>query len=413
MASLGERLKRSWNAFMNRAPTEVVYRDIGYGSSIRPDRFRLTRGNERSIVTAVYNRMALDTSSVKFVHVKNDEYGQFKSIVKSKLNNCLTIGANIDQVPLAFFVDVCMSMFDEGTVAIVPMHTTVDPNKTDGYDIWDMRTGKIVEWYPQHVKIQAYSEEAGKKIEGIKPKSQVAIIENPYYSVMNEPNSTLQRLIRTLNSIDRINDQQSSGKLDLIIQTPGSIKSQKLHERAENRRKEIEAQLIGSKYGIAYADGTEKIIQLNRPIENNLWEQASDLTTQLFNQLGLTQAILDGTADEKTMANYYSRTIDPILDVITKEMTRKFLSPTAITQGQAINYFRNALKLVSATDLAEASDKFSRNAILSSNEIRSEMGYYPVDDERANELSNKNMPQEDREPNPVTNPETNQNDTNE
>lgn len=414
MPTLRERFKASWNAFMNRAPTqEVVYRDIGYGSTIRPDRFRLTRGNERSIVTALYNKIALDVASIKIEHVRTDEWGNFREIIKSKLNNCLTLEANIDQVAPAFFQDVCISMFDEGVVAILPTHTTKDPNLTDSYDIWDMRTAKIVEWFPQHVKLLAYNEETGKKEERIFPKSYVAIVENPLYAVMNEPNSTLQRLIRTLNSIDKLNDDISSEKLNLIIQTPGSIKSPTLHKRAENRLKEIEAQLSGSKHGIAYADGTEKIIQLNRPIENNLWEQATDLTTQLFNQLGLTQAIIDGSADQNMMTNYYTRTIDPILDVLTKEMKRKFLSATARTQGQDIKYFRNSLKLVSASDLGELSDKLGRNAILSSNEIRAEMGYYPVDDPKADELSNKNMPQQEEGSVPTTNPEEIQNDTKE
>lgn len=412
MPTLRERLKASWNAFMNRAPTEIEYREIGYGSTIRPDRFRLTRGNERSIVTALYNKIALDVASIKIEHVRTDDWGNFKEIIKSRLNNCLTLEANIDQVAPAFFQDVCISMFDEGVVAIWPTHTTKNPYQTDSYDIWDMRTAKILEWYPYHVKLLAYCEEEGKKREKIVPKSHVAIIENPLYAVMNEPNSTLQRLIRTLVHIDKLNDQQSSGRLDLIIQTPGSIKSPTLHKRAENRRRELEEQLVDSKYGIAYADGTEKIIQLNRPIENNLWQQATDLTTQLFNQLGLTQSIIDGSADQNMMTNYYTRTIDPILDVITKEMKRKFLSPTARTQGQDIKYFRDGLKLVSATELGELADKLGRNAILSSNEIRAEMGYYPVDDPKADELSNKNMPQPEDGSLPSVDPKTNQNNSN-
>lgn len=411
MPSLGERLKNAWNAFTNRAPTDVVYQDIGYGSTIRMDRFRLTRGNERSIITAIYNRIALDVSSIKIEHVRTDEWGNFKEIIKSKLNNCLTLEANIDQIASAFWQDVCISMFDEGVVAIWPTHTTKSPYKTDSYDVWDMRTAKILEWFPYHVRLQAWCEEEGKKLEKIVPKSHVAIVENPMYAIMNEPNSTLQRLIRTLNEIDRMNDQISSGKLDLIIQTPGSIKSPTLHKRAENRRQEIEDQLLNSKYGIAYADGTEKIIQLNRPVENNLWQQAQDLTTQLFNQLGMSQAVINGEADESVMTNYYTRTVDPILDAITTEMKRKFLSQTARSQGQDIKYFRNSLKLTSATDLGKIADQLGRNAILSSNEFRAAMGYYPVDDPKADELSNKNMPQDDQESNPNTNLYENQNDS--
>lgn len=395
--TFGERLKNSWNAFMNRAPTEAptdyVYKEIGYGYGTRPDRIRLTRGNERSIVTGVYNRIAMDVASIKIEHVRTDKNGNYQETIKSRLNNCLTLESNIDQISTAFIQDVCMSMFDEGCVAIVPTDTTANPKNTESYDVIELRTAKVLEWYPYHVKLDIYNEALCRKVQVLLPKAQVAIIENPLYAVMNEPNSTLQRLIRTLNNIDRTNEANSSGKLDLIIQLPYIIKSESRQKQAEARRKQIEAQLTGSKYGIAYTDGTERITQLNRAVENNLWSQATDLTAQLFNQLGLTQSIFDGTADEKTMINYYNRTVDPILDAISKEMKRKFLSPTARSQGQDIQYFRDPFKLVPAAELAEIADKMTRNEILSSNEVRAEIGYKPVNDSRADELRNKNVSQ--------------------
>ena len=396
MPSLGKRLKNSWNAFMNRDPTEnvqYIYQDIGYGSVYRPDRLRLSRGNEKSIVTSVYNRIAMDVASIRIEHCRTDQNGNYSETIKSRLNNCLTLEANVDQIDTAFFQDVCLSMFDEGVVAIVPTDTTGNPLYSEAYDVLSMRTAKILDWFPYHVRLYLYNEAVGKKEEIILPKSQVAIIENPLYSVMNEPNSTLQRLIRTLNNIDRTNEQNASGKLDLIIQLPYVVKSDKRQEQAEHRRKQIEAQLTGSKYGIAYTDGTERITQLNRAVENNLWSQATDLTEQVYNQLGLTQSIFDGTADEKTMINYYNRTIDPILEAITKEMKRKFLSSTARSQGQDIQYFRDPFKLVPASELADIADKLTRNEILSSNEVRAEIGYKPVSDDRANELRNKNVSQ--------------------
>ena len=395
MPSFGERLKNSWNAFMGRDPTEnrYVYHNYGAGTGIRPDRMRFTRGNERTLVTSIYSRIAMDCAAIKIEHVRCDENGNYRETIKSHLNNCLTLEANLDQIAPAFIQDVCMSMFDEGVVAIVPTHATDNPSITESYDIGEMRTAKIVEWYPYHVKLSLYNEAVGRKEEIVLPKSQVAIIENPLYAVMNEPNSTLQRLIRTLNNIDKTNEQSASGKLDLIIQLPYSIKSPLRQTQAEERRKQIEAQLVGSKYGIAYIDATEHITQLNRAVENNLWTQATDLRTQIFEQLGISQAILDGTADEKTMINYFNRTVDPILDAITKEMKRKFLSLTARSQGQDIQYFRDPFKLVPAAELADIADKLTRNEILSSNEVRAEIGYKPVTDPRADELRNKNVSQ--------------------
>lgn len=397
MPSFGERLKNSWNAFMGRDPTErnFTVQELGYSSSYRPDRVRLTRGNERSIVTTVYNRLAMDVASISVEHAKVDENGNFVERVNSRLNNCLTLEANIDQISQAFMQDVCMSMFDEGVVAIVPTDTTVDP-RSGAFDVVELRTGKITEWFPKHVRVSVYNEQKGKTQQIILPKAQVAIVENPLYAVMNEPNSTLQRLIRTLNNIDRTNEMNASGKLDLIIQLPYVIKSKSRQEQAEARRKQIEMQLTGSKYGIAYTDGTERITQLNRAVENQLWQQATDLRTQLFEQLGLSQSIFDGTADEKVMNNYFARTIDPIINAITKEMMRKFLSKTARTQSQAIIYYRDPFKLVPASEFADIADKLSRNAIITANEIRAELGYKPSSDAGADQLLNKNMPVQDQ-----------------
>ena len=392
MPSFGTRLQHAWNAFIGRDPTRVrPSLDIGYSSYYRPDRFRFTRGNERSIVSMVYNRIAVDVASVNIEHVLLDENDVFREVVHDSLQEALTTSANIDQTGRAMIIDLVMSMFDEGNIAVVPVDTTIDPTKSGSYEIETLRVGKIVEWYPRNVKVQLYDERDGRRKEIILPKSMTAIIENPFYSIMNEPNSTLQRLIRTLNKLDIMNDQSSSGKLDLIIQLPYIIRTEEKRKQAEQRRREIEAQLAGSKYGIAYADGTEKIVQLNRAVENNLWTQVKELTSMLYNQLGLSQSIFDGTADEKSLTNYYNRTVDPILSAITEEMTRKFLTKHARTKGHAIRYFRDPFRLVPVNEIAEMADKFTRNEVLSSNELRAEIGFKPVDDPRADELRNKNL----------------------
>ena len=387
------RLKHGWNAFMNRDPTNY-YRDyMGPGYFYRPDRTRFSRGNERSIVTSVYNRIALDVATINIRHVQLDENGRYISSIKSNLNNCLTVEANIDQTSRAFIQDVVISMFDEGCVAIVPVDTTLDPKITDSYDILSMRVGKIKEWYPKHVKVELYNDRSGQKEEITIPKKNVAIIENPLYAVINESNSTMQRLIRKLNILDAIDEQSGSGKLDLIIQLPYIIKTEARRQQAENRRKEIESQLSDSKFGIAYTDGTERITQLNRPIENNLMKQIEYLTSMLYSQLGLTQAILDGTANEQTMLNYYSRTIEPIISAIVDEMKRKFLTKTARSQLKSIAFFRDPFKLVPINNIAEIADKFTRNEILTSNEIRQIIGMPPSSDPKADQLVNSNMPQ--------------------
>lgn len=339
----------------------------------------------------------MDVAAINFEHVRLDEDGRFKEGINSAFNNCLTLEANLDQTSKSFIQDAVTSMFDEGCVAIIPTDTSANPNFTEAYDIYELRTAKITAWFPHHVRVEVYNENTGKKEELTLHKSMVAIIENPLYAIMNQPNSTLQRLIRTINRLDYLNEQNTSGKLDLIIQLPYAIKNEMKREQAEQRRKDIEAQLVGSKYGIAYTDSTEHITQLNRAVENNLWEQANSLTQQLYNQLGLTQAIFDGSADEKTMINYYNRTIDPICAALADEMMRKFLSKTARTQGQAIRYFRDPFKLVPVSQLAEIADKMTRNEILSSNELRAEIGYKPVNDPRADELRNKNLNQSNQE----------------
>ena len=394
MPSLSDRLQHAWNAFLSRDPTKYGYPQLGFGNSLRPDRPRFSRRIEKSVVTSIYNRIAIDVSQIEIEHVRLDDNGRYKETINDSLNNALRLDANIDQTGRALIQDIVMSMCDEGVVAVVPVDTYDDPDETDGYRIETLRTGKIVEWYPAHVKVQLYNERTGRREEITLPKRYVAVIQNPLYEVMNEPNSTLQRLIRTLNRLDLVNEQNTSGKLDLIIQLPYVIKSQARRDQANLRRKEIEDQLTGSKYGIAYTDGTEKITQLNRAVDNQLWQQAQDLTTMLFNQLGLTQSVFDGSADEATMLNYYSRTIDPILSAITEEMQRKFLSKTARTQGQAIRYFRNPFRLVPAEKLADIADKLTRNEIASSNEMRAEIGWKPIDDPRADELRNKNLNQE-------------------
>ena len=386
-----DRIKHGWNAFLNRDPT-YNYRDLGGPSyGYRPDRMRFTRGNERSIVTSVYNRIALDAASIDIMHVQLDKDGRFESIRESALNECLTKNANIDQTGRAFIQDVVMSMLDEGCVAIVPVDTTFNPDITNSYDINTMRTAKIVEWYPAHVKVNLYNDRTGRKEDLILPKKTVAIIENPLYAVINEPNSTMQRLIRKLNLLDVIDEQSGSGKLDLIIQLPYVIKTDARRQQAEQRRKDIEMQLSGSKYGIAYTDGTERITQLNRSVDNNLMKQIEYLTSMLYSQLGITQAILDGSADDKTMLNYYNRTIEPIVSAIVDEIQRKFLTKTAITQKQAILYFRDPFRLVPVNEIAEIADKFTRNEIMTSNEIRQIVGMKPSKDPNADELRNKNL----------------------
>lgn len=390
--SFTSRLKHAWNAFFNKDPTDY-YKNVGTSYTYRPDRPRLTRGNERSIVTSVYNRIALDASSVTIQHVRLDENNRFVSVIDSGLNNCLTVEANLDQTGRAFIQDVVMSMLDEGCVAIVPVETTLNPEITGSYDILSMRTGKILEWYPSHVKVRVYNEKTGRKEDIVVPKSTVGIVENPLYAVINEPNSTMQRLIRKLNLLDVVDEQSSSGKLDLIIQLPYVIKTEARRQQAEKRRQDIADQLAGSKYGIAYTDGTERITQLNRPVENNLMKQIEYLTSMLYSQLGITQSILDGTADDKTMLNYYNRTIEPILSAIVDEMKRKFLTKTARSQLQSIVFFRDPFKLVPVSDISEIADKFTRNEIMTSNEIRQIIGMKPSDDPRADELRNKNLNQ--------------------
>ena len=386
-----DRIKHGWNAFLNRDPT-YNYRDLGGPSyGYRPDRMRFTRGNERSIVTSVYNRIALDAASIDIMHVQLDKDDRFESVRNSALNECLTRNANIDQTGRAFIQDVVMSMLDEGCVAIVPVDTTFNPDVTNSYDINTMRTAKIVEWYPAHVKVNLYNDRTGRKEDLILPKKTVAIIENPLYAVINEPNSTMQRLIRKLNLLDVIDEQSGSGKLDLIIQLPYVIKTDARRQQAEQRRKDIEMQLSGSKYGIAYTDGTERITQLNRSVDNNLMKQIEYLTSMLYSQLGITQAILDGSADDKTMLNYYNRTIEPIVSTIVDEIQRKFLTKTAITQKQAILYFRDPFRLVPVNEIAEIADKFTRNEIMTSNEIRQIVGMKPSKDPNADELRNKNL----------------------
>ena len=396
--SLGSRLKHAWNAFTNKDPTQY-YRDIGSGSSYyyRPDRPRLHRGNERSIITALYNRIAIDVAAVGIKHVRLDENNRFLSEIDSGLNNCLSTEANIDQTGRGFIQDVVMSMLDEGVVAIVPVDTTIDPTVSSSYEINTLRTGKILEWYPQHVKVRLYNDRTGNKEEIVLPKSTVAIIENPLFAVVNEPNSTMQRLIRKLALMDVVDDQNGSGKLDLIIQLPYVIKSEARRQQAEQRRKDIENQLAGSKYGIAYTDGTEHITQLNRSLENNLLKQVEYLTSMLYSQLGITQAVLDGTADEKTMLNYNNRTIEPILSAMADEMKRKFLTKTARSQKQSIEFFRDPFRLVPVNDIAEIADKFTRNEIMTSNEIRQIVGMKPSSDPKADELVNSNISQPNQE----------------
>lgn len=389
--SFSSRLKHAWNAFRNNK--DPTYQDIGVGYSYRPDRPRLTRGNERSIVTSVYNKIASDVAAIDIQHVRLDDNGRFISPMNSGLNTCLTLEANADQTGRAFMQDVVMSMLDEGCVAIVPVETDVDPDVTNSYDILSLRTGKILEWFPNNVRVRAYDERTGKKQDLLLPKKNIGIVENPFYAIINEPNSTMQRLIRKLSLLDVIDEQSGSGKLDLIIQLPYVIKTTSRREQAEQRRKDIEMQLSGSKYGIAYTDATERITQLNRPVENNLMKQIEYLTSMLYSQLGITQSILDGTADEQTMLNYYNRTIEPIVSAIVDEMKRKFLTKTARSQKQSISYFRNPFKLVPVNKIAEIADTLTRNEILTSNEIRQIIGMKPSDDPKADQLINSNISQ--------------------
>lgn len=391
--TLTSRLKRAWNAFTkNRDPTDIQYPSVGTGYVYRPDRVRFTRGNERSIVTSVYNRIAMDVAAITIKHCRIDKNGRYIEDIKSGLNDCLTVEANIDQTGRSFIQDVVMSMFDEGAVAIVPVDTSFVPRNSSSYDILSMRTGQILEWYPAHVKVRVYNDRTGKKEDLVLPKRSVAIIENPLYSVINEPNSTMQRLIRKLNILDAIDEQSGSGKLDLIIQLPYVIKTEARQQQAEKRRKDIEDQLKGP-YGIAYTDGTEKITQLNRPVENNLMKQIEYLTNQLYGQIGMTPSVLDGTADEKAMLNYNNRTIEPIVSTIVGAMKRSFLSKTARTQGQTIMFFRDPFKIVPINNIADIADKFTRNEILSSNEVRQIVGMRPSDDPKADELRNSNINQ--------------------
>ena len=391
------RLKHAWNAFINNKDPITNYGVLGSSYYYRPDRQRFTGGNERTIVTSVYNRIALDVSAVEIKHVRIDENDRYKETINSGINSCFNTEANIDQTGRAFIQDIVMSMLDEGCVAIVPIDTTTSPVNSNTYDILSMRTGKILQWYPNHVQVRVYNEKTGNKEDIILPKSSVGIIENPLYAVINEPNSTMQRLIRKLSLLDAVDEQSGSGKLDLIIQLPYTIKTEARRKQAEMRRKEIEMQLTGSKYGIAYTDGTEHITQLNRPIENNLMKQIEYLTSMLYSQLGITQSILDGTADEKTMLNYYSRTIEPIISAIVDEMKRKFLTKTARSQGQSFLFFRDPFKLVPINDIANVADTFTRNEILSSNEIRQLIGIKPSSDPKADMLRNSNLNQADQE----------------
>lgn len=390
--TIGSRLKHAFNAFMNRDPTNYSY-NIGTSYSYRPDRPRLTRGNERSIVTSIFNRIALDVAAIDIKHCLLDDNGRFKSVKESGLNTCLNLEANIDQTGRAFIQDIVMSMLDEGCVAIVPVDTTLNPVDTTGFDILSMRTGKILEWYKAHVKVRVYNERTGNKEDIILAKRAIGIVENPLYAVINEQNSTMQRLIRKLSLLDIVDEQSGSGKLDMIIQLPYTIKTPAKREYAEQRRKDLEMQLSGSKYGIAYADGTEKITQLNRPLENNLLKQIEYLTDMVYSQLGITKEVMDGTANEQTMQNYMVQCIEPIISAIVDEMKRKFLSKTARTRSQTIMFFRDPFKLVTVNSMAELADKLTRNEVFTSNEIRQKMGMPPSDDPKADQLVNSNISQ--------------------
>lgn len=394
--SIGERFRKAWNAFFNQNSTVNEYQSVG--SYSKPDRLRLTRGNERSIITSIINRISMDVASIDIKHCKLDDKGRFEKIIDSSLNECFNTEANIDQTGRAFLQDAVMSMLDNGVVALVPIDTSKDPNTHNSYDIYTMRTGKIINWYPNSVRVSVYNDKIGQRQEITVLKKNISIIENPLYAVMNEPNSTLQRLIRKLILLDSIDEQTSSGKLDLIIQLPYVVKSEMRKQQANERRAEIERQLTGSKYGIAYTDGTEKITQLNRPVENNLMKQIEYLTSMLYSQLGISQAVLEGTADDNVMNNYYTRTIEPIISAIVDEMNRKFLTKTARSQNQKILFFRDPFKLIPVTQIATMADTFTRNEILTSNEIRQIVGRTPADDPKADQLVNSNISQpKDRE----------------
>lgn len=394
--SFGTRLKHAWDIFRSREPTNT-YQDTGPGYSYRPDRPRLTRGNERTIITSIYNRIAVDVASININHCRIDENGRYAETIDSTLNQCLNIEANIDQTGRAFMQDVVMSMLDEGCVAIIPVDTSIDPSESASYNILSMRTGKILEWYPKHVRVQVYNDRVGKKEEITLPKTMVAIIENPLFAVMNEPNSTMQRLIRKLSLLDLVDEQSGAGKLDMIIQLPYVIKSEARKQQAEARRKDIEEQLANSKYGIAYADGTEKIVQLNRSLENNLLKQVEYLTNLLYSQIGFDQTVLDGTASEETMLRYQARIIEPIVSAIVDELKRKFLTKTARSQKQTIRFFIDPFKLVTISNIAGVADTFTRNEIMTSNEVRQIIGLKPSDDPKADKLVNSNMPQPENE----------------
>ena len=403
--SLLDKIKRGWNAFTGRDPTELYApTSTSFGYSQRPDRTRMTRGHERSIIMSAINRIGIDVASIKIEHCKHDENGRYSEIIDSKLNNVLTLEANKDQTARAFIQDIVMSMCDEGVVAVCPLDTTKSFYINDTFtadDIYTMRTAKVVQWYPDEVTVEMYDDVSGQRRNRTFKKSQVAIIENPLYQIMNEPNSTLQRLIRKLNLLDVIDEQSGAGKLDLIIQLPYVIKSEARRKEAEKRRKDIEVQLAGSKYGVAYTDGTERITQLNRPAENNLMKQIEYLTSMLYSQLGITQGVFDGTADEQTMLNYYNRTIEPMISAITDEFKRKFLTQTARTQGQSIMFFRDPFKLVPTSQIGDIADKFTRNEILSKNEVRAIIGYKPSDDPAADELRNANLNRDKNDPRPA------------
>lgn len=389
--NLSTRLAHAWNAFTSRDPTQYIITGPGYSS--RPDRPRLSRGNEKSIATSIFNRIALDVSSVNIKHCRLDKNGRYVEDIDSGLNNCLNLEANKDQTGRAFIQDVVLSMLDEGCVALVPVETTIDPKSSNSYQIDSMRTGKITEWYPDMVRVRLYNDRTGEKEEILLPKNQVAIIENPLYAVVNEYNSTMQRLIRKLSLLDVTDEQTASGKLDLIIQLPYVIKTEARREQVERRRKDIINQLAGSQYGIAYTDGTEKITQLNHSLENNLLKQVEYLTNMVYSQLGITQSVLDGTADEKTMLNYMNRTVEPIISAIVDELKRKFLTKTARSQLQSIVYFRDPFRLVPVNDIAEIADKLTRNEIMTSNEIRQIVGMQPSKDPKADKLVNSNISQ--------------------
>lgn len=391
--SITDRMKHAFNAFMNRDPTAYYNRNLGSSYFIRPDRPRLSRGNERSIITAIFNRIAMDVAAIDIMHCRLDENNRFIEKIDSGLNNCLNLEANVDQSGRAFIQDAVMSMLDEGVVALVPVDTDLNPASTDSYDILTMRTGKILEWYPAHVKVRLYNDRTGEKEDLMLAKRDVAIIENPLFAIVNEPNSTMQRLMRKLSLLDVTDEQTASGKLDLIIQLPYVVKSEARREQANQRRKDIEQQLAEGKYGIAYTDGTEKITQLNRSVENNLMKQVEYLTNMVYSQIGITQSVLDGTADEKTMLNYNNRTVEPIVSAIVDELKRKFLTKTARTQLQSISFFRDPFKLVPVNDIAEIADKFTRNEIMTSNEIRQIVGMKPSNDPKADQLINSNISQ--------------------